>query len=89
MNLEKLSRTVTVVCPTCGGTQFAQNGQSPIVTCASCGREISKDALVEENGASISKHVEEIGKEATKEIAEEMRRQLKKAFSGSKFIKIK
>ena len=60
-----------------------------MVKCASCGRELTRDELIAENSENISAHTKEIGKEVTKDIADEMRKSLKKAFRGSKNIRIK
>jgi len=91
INAEKLNRTIELVCPTCGGTQFSHDGDVSTVEtvkCAVCGRETTKDALIEENRENIAAHANEIGKEAAKKVAAELRRSLKQAFNGSKFIKI-
>lgn len=93
MDAEKYNRSITLLCPTCGGTQFSSaspdNIESELQKCASCGREITRDELIRENGENIDEHIKEIKKEATKDLADELKKQLVSAFNGSKFIKIK
>jgi predicted RNA-binding Zn-ribbon protein involved in translation (DUF1610 family) len=93
MDAEKYNRSVTLLCPTCGGTQFSpvspDNTESELQKCASCAREITRDELIRENSENISEHVNEIKKEVTNDIANELKKQLASAFKGSKFIKVK
>ena len=93
MDTEKYNRLVTLLCPTCGGTDFSPVSQddieSEIQKCATCGREITRDELTRENSENIDEHLNEIKKEVTKDIANELKQQLTSAFKGSKFIKIK
>lgn len=84
----KSNRSATLLCATCGGDQFALEGSDKTIElacCVDCGREFTKDELIEENGANINEHV----KEMSKEIAQDMRDTLKKAFQGNKHIKLK
>jgi uncharacterized Zn finger protein len=88
MHPEKHNRTVVLRCPTCGSDQFSHEGaETPeqIVTCASCGLKMTRDDLIRANAENIDLHVEEMGKE----IADDFRKELAKAFRGNKFIKIK
>lgn len=93
VDADKYKRQVNLFCPTCGSDQFEfDNGTGEtieLVKCASCGREILKDQLIQENSENISEHVKEIGQEVVKDAAAEMRKSLKAAFRGSKYIKIK
>lgn len=92
MDAEKYNRSVTLLCPTCGGDQFEFEGSDETVEtakCASCGREFTRDELIDENGENISEHVKEMGQEITKDFAKEMRDTLNRAFRGSKTIKFK
>ena len=93
MDTEKHNRLVTLLCPTCGGTQFSpaspDNIESELQKCASCGREIMRDELIRENSENIGEHVNEIKNEVTQDLADELKKQLASAFKGSKFIKIK
>ena len=93
MNPKKCSRSVTLLSPTCGGTSLeTQGGPDEAVVTAKCvarGREITKDDLICENSENISEHVKEMGAEITRDVADELRKTLKNAFRGSKFVKVK
>ena len=53
--------------------------------CASCGLEISRDDLITANRENIEQTVKEVGRE----VVGDLKRELAKAFRGSKFIKFK
>jgi len=93
MNPDKYNRSISLLCPTCGCSEFSYDEgvdeTIQVMTCASCGRELNKDELIRENSENIDEHLSEIKKEATKDIADELRKSLKKAFSGSKNIRFK
>lgn len=95
MNLdtEKYNRSVNLLCPTCGGSQFSCDGAdaetSELLTCGSCGLEILKNDLIQANSENVDEHVKEIGQEVVKDLERELRDSLKKAFSGSNHIQIK
>lgn len=93
MKNKNYNRNINLLCPTCGCSQFSfENGVDEtieIAKCASCGREATKDELIHENSENISEHVKEIGKNVTDDIAKHLRESLKKAFKGSKNIRIK
>ncbi|MDD2903068.1 MAG: hypothetical protein PHU44_11615 [Syntrophales bacterium] len=93
MDAEKYTRKLAMVCPTCGGDQFQyEKGVDEtiqVVRCACCEREMTKDELMRENSENISAHMEEIGQEALKDAAKEIKQMLKDAFKGSDFIKVK
>ncbi len=93
MDAEKYNRSVTLLCPTCGCTQFRSsepiNSENELLTCASCGRELTRDELIRENSENINEHVKEIGKEVTEDLGRELKKQLAAAFKGNKFIKVK
>lgn len=89
MDAEKHNRNVSLLCPTCGCTQFEyEKGVDEtieIVKCASCSRELTKDELIQENSENISEHVREIGSQVLEDFAKELKESLK----GSKYIRIK
>ncbi|HDW0921670.1 TPA: hypothetical protein RK080_005116, partial [Escherichia coli] len=60
-----------------------------VVRCVGCGKEFTNDDLIQENGVSIDAHVDEIKEELTKDIQKQFNDMLKKAFKGSKNIRIK
>ena len=93
MNLEKHNRRISLQCPTCGCIAFSHDGIEDntmgIVTCASCGWELTKSSLIEENSENIAIHAQEVGKAAVNDIMDEFRDSLRKAFSGSKTMTFK
>ncbi|MXZ48209.1 MAG: hypothetical protein F4235_03135 [Candidatus Dadabacteria bacterium] len=93
MKNEKYQRSVKMLCPTCGGSSYqyeqAVDEAIEIVKCASCGRELTKNELIRENGENINKHLSEMTEEVKADIKKEFRASLKKAFRGSKNIRIK
>ncbi|ACF11019.1 conserved hypothetical protein [Chlorobaculum parvum NCIB 8327] len=93
MNMDKYNREVSLLCPTCGCTDFSYREgveeSIEMMMCASCNRIFTKDELIRENGENIDEHLSEIKKELTEDIVDEFSRSLKKAFSGSKYIRIK
>jgi len=82
MNPDKYNRSVRLLCPTCGCSDFSYDEgvdeTIQIMTCASCEREFSKEELIQENSENIDEHLSEIKKEVTKDIADELRKSLKK-----------
>lgn len=93
MNSEKYNRSVALLCPTCGSSQFSSSKpddvESELLTCASCSREITRDDLIRENSENVDEHIKEIGREVTKDLALELKNILASAFKGNQFIKIK
>jgi len=93
MDPEKYNRSVSLLCPTCGCTQFSYDEGADktiqVMTCASCEREFNRDELIRENSENIDEHLSEIKKEVTKDLTAEIRKSLKKAFSGNKNIRFK
>lgn len=94
MKSGKYNRDITLLCPICGGTQFEHDdddidAEHASFRCVSCGHEMTKDEFVHENSENIDEHVLKIGKEAVNDLAKEMKKALKNAFSGNKNIKIK
>jgi len=93
MDAEKYSRTVNLVCPTCGSTEFSQvdenTPETEFITCASCGREITKAELMRENSENIDEHMKEMGEEAVDDLQQQLKKSLTNAFKGNKFIKFK
>ena len=93
MNLDKLNRTVTLLCPTCGGSDMESRGdshqESELLKCNSCGLELSRDDLINSNQENINTNIDEVKKEAVKEAKSEIEKMLKNAFKGSKNITFK
>jgi len=93
MDAEKYNRSVTLLCPTCGSRQFSQSDEAvpetALITCASCGREITKAELIRENTENIDEHVKEIKEQVVEDLQRQMKKSLADAFKDSKYIKIK
>jgi uncharacterized Zn finger protein len=91
MDAEKYNRNISMNCPTCGSTQFsgAEDDSGELVTCASCGRVLTRDELLRENSENIAVNVEEVKAQVLKDISKQLQDSLKKAFKGSKNIRIK
>lgn len=85
MDNEKYNRSVSLCCPTCGGVEFSTDAESGLHTCAACGREMSREELLEANAESIEAHADEM----KKEIVADFRKQLQQSFRGNKWIKLK
>lgn len=93
MKNKKYQKNVSMLCPTCGCSTYEYeqvvDETTEIVKCASCGRELTKDELINENSENINEHVSEMGEEIETDIAKELRASLKKAFRGNKNFRIK
>lgn len=93
MDAENYKRSISLYCPTCGGTSFETAGgpDELIATakCVSCGREMTKEDLITENSENISEHAKEMGREIVRDAAEEFKNSLKRALRSNKHIKIK
>jgi uncharacterized Zn finger protein len=84
MNLDKLNRSVLMLCPTCGNSEMESlNGPSyvsELLRCNSCELVITKDDFVKSNQENIDANLEEMKKLAAKEIKSELEKMFKKAF---------
>ena len=90
MDSDKYSRSITLHCPTCGGTDFASaSTESEVVKCANCALELTKDDLIGRNQENISAHTDEIKREVVADLEKHLKKSLVDAFRGSKNIKIK
>lgn len=71
-------RSVSMNCPTCGGSSFAydKDVQDGPVKCVSCESILSKDELIEANSDNIQSNVDEV----KKRVMDDVRRDLKKTF---------
>lgn len=93
MDADKYNRTISLNCPTCGCTQFSTKEgaveDASLVTCASCGLEISKEDLKTANSENIEEHLKEVQEQAVQDLQKVLRKSLQDAFKGNQFIKIK
>ena len=76
------SRSVTMHCPTCGGTQLEYDNEieSGPVECKGCCRVFTREELIRENGEHIEANLAEV----KREIVSDLRDELRKAFRGNK-----
>lgn len=93
MDLEKYNRNIALTCPTCGCSNFSYDEGSgetiQVMICASCERELTREELIQENSENSEEHLSEMKKEIVQDVADELRKSLKKAFSGNKNIRLK
>ena len=93
MDLSKHNRTVPVLCPTCAGTSFIgdvpETEEVRVLKCATCGFELTEQALVEANAENVDVNLEEMKAEILKDVEKQLQSSLKKAFSGNKNIRFK
>lgn len=93
MNLDKINRTVTLLCPTCGGSDMESIGghhqQSELLKCNNCGLQLSRDELMNSNQENINANLDEMKQEAVKEAKSEIEKMLRDAFKGNKNITFK
>lgn len=86
--MENLSRKVSLHCSVCGnsqfmaldcdGKEFLEFSEAPVYRCSDCGREISREQLIEENREIIDANLNDIKVEAVNEIKKELQKHLGK-----------
>jgi uncharacterized Zn finger protein (UPF0148 family) len=89
MDAEKYRRSIALLCPTCGQKDFEHDANGETLRCVSCNRGFTRDELVRENGEVIEAEVAEVKAEIAKDVTNELRASLKKAFGRSKHIRFK
>ena len=93
MKADKYDRQVTLLCPTCGCTDMeilhGSEETIELVKCPSCGRELTKEELINENSENIKANLNEVKEEIQKDLVKEMQKNLKDAFKGNKHIKFR
>lgn len=89
MDASKYSRSVAMLCPTCGNTDFEHEADNSPLRCVGCDRVFERDELIRENGEVIEAELDEMKAEVLREAKKELRDTLRKAFKGSKHIKFK
>lgn len=80
MNPEKYKREIALLCPICGSSEMENSEESEMVKCTDCGKQFTKDELIQENGPNIDAHVNEIKKELSRDIQKQFKDILKKTF---------
>lgn len=71
MDLKKHETQVALMCPVCGNTgfKFEENGSEVLnIECSKCGKNHTKDSLIEENQEVLHNYVNEMMKKALKDI---------------------
>jgi len=83
---DNYNSTVRLLCATCGGQDFEFNDDKTYVKCNLCNREYLRgyDELVELNQETITLTIEE----KKKEIVNDLKQDLLKAFKGNKNFRI-
>jgi len=68
--MKDISRNVPLLCSVCGNDQFSFDNEDEKTTykCSNCGAEFEKDVLLAENQNVINANIEDIKKEAVKEL---------------------
>lgn len=89
MDAEKYTRSVRLLCSTCGSSDFAYEDAAGPLRCNSCDRVFTRDELIAENGAIIENELDEMKAQVVGDFGKEMREMLRKSFSGSKHITFK
>lgn len=72
------SQSVSMICPTCGGTDFSFEQDESSVRCAGCDRVSTRDELVCENGVQIESVVDGMKKEIIADFTRDFRKMFKK-----------
>jgi hypothetical protein len=92
MDAEKYNRSIELMCSTCGGKQFreAEGDGHPesTIQCALCGRTMSKDELIRENGETVEAAVGEVTPVFVEDAMAELKKRLQDTFKGSKYLRI-
>lgn len=84
MKSEKYDRTINLYCPICASLEF-ESEDSERVICSGCNTGFERAELILQNSESIDAHKKEIAEE----VARDLKKQLKDAFKGNSFIKVK
>lgn len=72
------TQSVSMICSTCGGTDFLIEQDDSPVRCANCDRVFSRDELTRENGVKIDSAVDDLKKEIMADIARDFHNIFKK-----------
>ena len=77
-------KTVTLQCPQCQSTNLSiatdTGGGNDMATCAGCGFETTRAKLIEANQVAIQEEVDKMKDEIVKDVRDDVRRMLDKAF---------
>lgn len=85
--MKDLSREVPMMCPLCGNNQFEfpdnyspdmDDSEEAVIRCIDCGSKFTREELIAENAEIIDNAMEELKKDAQKEIEKEIARMFRK-----------
>lgn len=89
MDADKYARSVKMLCPTCGNTDFEHGSENSPLRCVGCDRVFEREELIRENGEIIEAELDEMKAEVMRDAKKELHDTLRKAFKGSNHIKFK
>ncbi|GGK50081.1 ECs_2282 family putative zinc-binding protein [Aliivibrio fischeri] len=93
MNPEKYQRSIRMLCPTCGCSDFnIERGADhaiEVMECARCNRSLTKDELLLENSEAVHENIQEVKPEILEDAADKIREMLHNAVKGNKNIRFK
>ena len=89
MDASRYSRSVTLLCSTCGHTDFEHDGENSPLRCISCDRVFEREELIRENDEVIGAELDVVKAEVLRDAKKQFGDTLRKAFKGSKQIKFK
>ena len=85
--MKDLRKKISMICPTCGNDQFSgidcdineiwDESNEIKVKCSDCGMVLSKEELVNENQYIIDENLEDLKKEAIKELEKKIKKMFK------------
>lgn len=86
---DKTDRTMELQCPTCGDSTFRfREADAPII-CNHCGRSLTREELINENGELVETALEEMAPEFISASTSQIRSALRDALKGSKSLTFK
>ena len=89
MKFKNYDRQVSLICPTCGNTQFEFDDEIEEeirkYKCIACDSVFTKNEIIKENGEIIDEQISEIGEDVKKDLE----KALKEAFKNNKNINFK
>ena len=72
------NQSVSMICPTCGGTEFSFEQDNSPIRCIGCDRVLTRDELIRENGFQIDNAVDDIKKEIIADVTRDLHEIFKK-----------
>lgn len=72
------SRSVSMQCSTCAGTEFEHDEDDGPMRCTGCDRVYAREELVRENGARIEAEVDEVKSQIVADIHKDFSKMFKK-----------